>query len=136
MTRGAVRILNGVPFGNDEDDTPALAQREVGDLQVLFLHRLMRVHDERNDVGIFQGTDGLGGRHPLEPLLHLGLAAQACGIHEADLAPFPFPIDGNGIAGYPGLGPRQQALGLEQLVDERGLARVRAANDCQTDRAV
>ena len=112
MFGGFIRLFHRVPFGNDQHDAAAFAQGEVGNQQVLFFHRLVCVHDEGNDICIFQRADRLASRHAFKALLHLVLAAQASGINQADAAAFPFPVNRDGVARDAGFGTGQQAVRL------------------------
>jgi hypothetical protein len=67
--------------------------------------------------------------------LYFRLAAHACRIDKANVLAAPLQFDGDRIARDAGLRPRQQTLLSDQAIDERGLARVRTADDCDGERA-
>ncbi len=129
-------ILHQIPFGQDEDQGAALALHQVGDLQVLDFQGVGGVHHQQDHLGKGDGADGVLGGKPLEFLLHLGLAAQACGVHQPHSAIVPGPVHGNGVAGDAGLGPREQAILADQAVHQGGLAGVGAPDNGQTHRLV
>ena len=94
------------------------------------------VHHQQHDFGEGDGADRVGGGELLELLLDLGLAAQAGGVDQADLAVVPFPFDGDGVAGDAGFRAGQHAVLADQAVDQGRLASVGATDDGDQDRLV
>ena len=101
---------------------------------------LGRIEQQHDDLGEIDGPARIGNRQFLELVDHAGTLAHAGGVDQADLAGLvglgiePFPVDGDGIAGDPGLGTGQQAVFAQQLVDQRGLAGIGTPDDRQLER--
>jgi hypothetical protein len=129
-------VFHDVPLGDAEHQAAAFAQGELGDLQILFLEGLARVHHQHDDVGEADRVRGLGGRHPLELFLHLGALAEAGGVDQADLAILPAPRHLHAVARDAGFRPGDEAVVLQQRVDQRRLARVRAADKGEAHRTI
>ncbi len=105
------------------------------------LEPLRGVEQQHHHFGEIDRAMGIGDRHFLQLVLHLGALAHACGVDQVDVALFaglgvgPLIVDRDRIAGDPGLGPGQQAVLAQQPVDQSGFARIGSSDDGQLERA-
>jgi hypothetical protein len=136
VLEGLLRIGDEVPLGQHEHQATTLALDQVGDLQILGLEGVGGVHHQDHHLGEGDGADRVLRRQPFQLLVDLGLAAQAGGVDQADLASVPFPVDRNGVPGDARLWPDEEAILADQPVDQRGLARVRPPDDGDLDGVV
>ena len=86
-------IVHQIPLRNNKNQPPPLPDSEVGDLEVLFFEGFFGVHDEGDDIGIFERADSFARRHALEFFVHTRFAAKARSVDKLDLARVPDPVE-------------------------------------------
>jgi len=77
-----VSFSSTIPLVHGDDERGALLPRIVGDLQVLHMHAVGRVHDEHAHVGPLDRPRGAQRRIEFEIVVHLAALAQACRVDE------------------------------------------------------
>ena len=121
--------LGGVPFRDDDERGAARFARRVRDVEVVIHEALGAIDQDEGDVGVV----GRGQRALLAPVLDVlpqrALAAHAGGIDESEhrLAAHETRVDR--VAGGTGDVADDHPRRADQLVEERGLAHVRPAED-------
>ena len=118
-----------IPFVDRDHQRPALALDQVGDAQVLFLELVLRVHHQHHDLGEAHGAQRVRHRKLLQLFLDPRAPPQARGIEHPKVPALPVDFHGDGIARGAGFGAGQQPLLAKQMIDQRGLAGIGAADD-------
>ena len=122
-----------VPLVEHERRGAALLHRQLGDAQVLAGDPVGRVADDERDVGALDRPLRAQRRVVLDGVLDLGLAAQAGGVDEDQLAPVDLHRQVDRVArGARDVGD-DHALRARDAVDERRLADVRAPDHGEAD---
>ena len=83
---------------------------EIGERQVLLLERDRRVEQQHHDLGEAHRPQRVGDGELLDLLDHARLPAQARGVEDLELAPAPFGLEADAVAGDAGLGAGQQPV--------------------------
>ena len=125
-----------VPLVEHQRGGAALVHGQLRDPQVLAGDALVRVADDEHDVGALDRALRAQRRVVLDGVGDLGLAAQAGGVDDHELAPVDLQRKIDRVARGAGDLGDDHALVAQQAVDERGLADVRAPDDRQADGVV
>ena len=125
----ALLVGDQVPFVEADHDGPALALGQVDKRQVLLLERDGRVEQHHDHFCKADSAQRISNRELLQLLLDARTLAHAGGVEQLDLVAAPFPVDGYGVARDAGFGTHKQAILADHAVDQRRLARIRAADD-------
>ncbi len=129
-----LRVFDQIPLVEGKHSGAAFADDEVDQLQILLFERDGAVEHDDDGFRKADGAQRIRDRELFQLLRHLGLAAHAGRIEHLDGAAAPVPFDRDAVAGDAGFRTGQQAVFTEEAVDERRLARIRAANDGDAQR--
>ena len=90
-----------------------------------FSNGVVASSDEHHDLGEADGAERVADGELLELAVDPRLAAKPGGVEDPEMAVAPAPVDGDRVAGDPGLGAGQQPLLADEAVDQRRLAGIR-----------
>src|SRR5437868_3518716 len=119
------------PFIERQYERAPFVLNEPRDRHILAFHWLQRVGHQDHRLGKTDRAQRVPHRELLELALDARLAAQSGGVDEPDRTALPRPIDGDRIAGDPGLGAGQHSLLADHSVDQGGFSDIRPPDDCE-----
>ena len=122
-----------VPFVQHDAHGAAALERVAGHALVLVGEPQRRVHHQEHHVGPVDGAHGPHEAVVLHVLVHLALAPQPRGVHDAVEAALVLHQGVHGVAGGARHVADDGAVVAGQLVGERALAGVGAADDGHVD---
>ena len=126
-TAGLEEAASGSLAGRMQEQTERapFVLNEPRDRHILAFHWLQRVGHQDHRLGKTDRAQRVPHRELLELALDARLAAQSGGVDEPDRTALPRPIDGDRIAGDPGLGAGQHSLLADHPVDQGGFSDIR-----------
>ena len=124
-----------VPLVDRDDERPAALERESQHARVLLGDGVVRIEHQDHDVRLVDGLERLRDAHALDRILHPGAPPQPRGVDQQERPPIALEGHQDAVARGAGLLARDHPLLPEQPIDERGLAHVRSADDCDADGA-
>ena len=134
FVHGRIRVRDQVPFVQHDDQRSPLARHQAGNGQVLALEWGGGVDHQRHHLGELERLQRGRGRQLLELARDLGLAAQTGGVDELDGSAAIVEAQGDAVAGQAGLGARQQAILVDQPIDQGRLAGIGTADHREPER--